>query len=183
MGSVPVQQWKLLLAAIATGTFPEAIALMIIREPVMSDDGGLGLLLLGPSGGRPVLDAVPLLPQHRQVARPERETVVEAQPVTGAERDRKVDEVRARRRARSAATTWRTSASACSGCATTPAERLSLDVLQAEQLHVHRSGAAGGGAPGTEAEHPRVEQVAAMAAPGDAIVDHQRGDHLRHASS
>ena len=30
MGSVPVQQWKLLLAAIATGTFLEAIALMII---------------------------------------------------------------------------------------------------------------------------------------------------------
>jgi ribosomal protein S27E len=30
MGSVPVQQWKLLLAAIATGTFLEAIALIII---------------------------------------------------------------------------------------------------------------------------------------------------------
>jgi hypothetical protein len=30
MGSVPVQQWKLLTAALATGTFLEAIALWII---------------------------------------------------------------------------------------------------------------------------------------------------------
>ena len=30
MGSVPVQHWKLLLAALATGTVLEALALMII---------------------------------------------------------------------------------------------------------------------------------------------------------
>ena len=40
MGSVPVQQWKLLLAALTVGTFLEAIAIWILAH-LMSDDGGL----------------------------------------------------------------------------------------------------------------------------------------------
>jgi hypothetical protein len=32
MGSVPVQQWKLLLAALTTGTFIEGIALWILAN-------------------------------------------------------------------------------------------------------------------------------------------------------
>ena len=69
MGSVPVQQWKLLLAALTVGTFLEAIALWILVSYVMSDDSGLWLLAAGPAGATgAVLGAVPVLPQHRQVA-------------------------------------------------------------------------------------------------------------------
>lgn len=89
----------------------------------MSDDGGLGLLLLGPAGAVGLYWM--LYRYYRNTDKShafERETLVEAQPVTGAERDRRSAGSRYPR-ARSAATTWRTSASACSGCATTPAER------------------------------------------------------------
>ena len=61
----------------------------------MSDDGGLALLLLGPAGGAGLYWM--LYRYYRNTDKShafERETVVEAQPVTGAERDRKVDEVK-----------------------------------------------------------------------------------------
>lgn len=61
----------------------------------MSDDGGLGLLLLGPAGAVGLYWM--LFRYYRNTDKShafERETVVEAQPVTGAERDRKVDEVK-----------------------------------------------------------------------------------------
>ena len=61
----------------------------------MSDDGGLGLLLLGPAGAVGLYWM--LYRYYRNTDKShafERETVVEAQPVTGAERDRKVDEVK-----------------------------------------------------------------------------------------
>jgi hypothetical protein len=61
----------------------------------MSDDGGLALLLLGPAGGAGLYWM--LYRYYRNTDKShafERETRVEAQPVTGAEQDRKVDEVR-----------------------------------------------------------------------------------------
>ncbi len=61
----------------------------------MSDDGGLGLLLLGPAGAVGLYWM--LYRYYRNTDKShafERETVVEAQPVTGAERDRKIDEVK-----------------------------------------------------------------------------------------
>ena len=67
----------------------------------MSDDGGLALLLLGPAGG-----ACRYWLLHRSYRNTdkshafERETVVDAKPVTGAERDRKVDEIKGTRESR-----------------------------------------------------------------------------------
>ena len=61
----------------------------------MSDDGGLGLLLLGPAGAVGLYWM--LYRYYRNTDKShafERETMVEARPVTGAERDRKVDEVK-----------------------------------------------------------------------------------------
>ena len=61
----------------------------------MSDDGGLALLLLGPAGGAGLYWA--LYRYYRNTDKShafERETVVDAKPVTGSERDRKVDEVK-----------------------------------------------------------------------------------------
>ena len=61
----------------------------------MSDDGGLGLLLLGPAGAVGLYWM--LYRYYRNTDKShafERETKVDAQPVTGAERDRKVDEVK-----------------------------------------------------------------------------------------
>ena len=61
----------------------------------MSDDGGLALLLLGPAGGGGLYWM--LYRYYRNTDKShafERETEVKAQPVTGAERDRKVDEVK-----------------------------------------------------------------------------------------
>ncbi len=61
----------------------------------MSDDNSLALLLLGPASGVGLYWA--LYRYYRNTDKShafERETVVEAQPVTGAERDRKVDEVK-----------------------------------------------------------------------------------------
>ena len=60
----------------------------------MSDDGGLALLLLGPAGGAGLYWM--LYRYYRNTDKShafERETEIKAQPVTGADRDRKVDEV------------------------------------------------------------------------------------------
>lgn len=62
----------------------------------MSDDGGLWLLLLGPAGATGLYWA--LYRYYRNTDKShayERETAIEAQPVTGT--DRKVDEVRGTR--------------------------------------------------------------------------------------
>jgi hypothetical protein len=84
MGSVPVQQWKLLLAALTVGTILEASHLDI--GPHLMSDEAARIACARPGGRRrPVLGAVSLLPQHRQVACFERETKVEAKPVTGSD--------------------------------------------------------------------------------------------------
>ena len=67
----------------------------------MSDDGGLALLLLGPAGGAGLYWA--LYRYYRNTDKShafERETVVDAKPVTGAEKDHKVDEVKGTRETR-----------------------------------------------------------------------------------
>ena len=67
----------------------------------MSDDGGLWLLLLGPAGATGLYWM--LYRYYRNTDKShafERETVVDAQPVTGMERDHKVDEVRGTRETR-----------------------------------------------------------------------------------
>ena len=64
----------------------------------MSDDGGLALLLLGPAGGAGLYWM--LYRYYRNTDKShafERETEVESQPVTGAEDDRKVDEIKGTR--------------------------------------------------------------------------------------
>ena len=61
----------------------------------MSDDGGLALLLLGPAGGAGLYWM--LYRYYRNTDKShafERETEVVAQPVSGMEADRRVDEVR-----------------------------------------------------------------------------------------
>ncbi|HSD18125.1 MAG TPA: hypothetical protein VLC71_12820 [Thermomonas sp.] len=67
----------------------------------MSDDGGLALLLLGPAGGAGLYWA--LYRYYRNTDKShafERETVVESKPVTGAENDTKIDEVKGTRESR-----------------------------------------------------------------------------------
>lgn len=64
----------------------------------MSDDGSLALLLLGPAGATGLYWM--LYRYYRNTDKShafERETKVEAKPVTGAERDHKVDEVKGTR--------------------------------------------------------------------------------------
>ena len=64
----------------------------------MSDDGGLALLLLGPAAGAGLYWM--LYRYYRNTDKShafERETEIKAQPVTGADRDRKVDEVKGTR--------------------------------------------------------------------------------------
>ena len=64
----------------------------------MSDDGGLALLLLGPAGGAGLYWM--LYRYYRNTDKShafERETERKAQPVTGADRDPKVDEVKGTR--------------------------------------------------------------------------------------
>lgn len=61
----------------------------------MSDDGGLWLLALGPAGATGLYWA--LYRYYRNTDKShafERETAVEAKPVTGFENDRKVDEIK-----------------------------------------------------------------------------------------
>lgn len=67
----------------------------------MSDDGGLWLLLLGPAGATGLYWA--LYRYYRNTDKShafERETAVDAKPVSGAESDHKVDEVRRTRETR-----------------------------------------------------------------------------------
>ena len=64
----------------------------------MSDDGGLALLLLGPAGGAGLYWM--LYRYYRNTDKShafERETEIKAPPVTGADRDRKVGEVKGTR--------------------------------------------------------------------------------------
>ena len=67
----------------------------------MSDDGGLAILLLGPAGATGLYWA--LYRYYRNTDKShafERETAVEAKPVTGSDQDRKVDEVKGTRETR-----------------------------------------------------------------------------------
>lgn len=67
----------------------------------MSDDGGLALLLLGPAGGTGLYWM--LYRYYRNTDKShafERETAVDAKPVTGADQDRKVDEIKGTRESR-----------------------------------------------------------------------------------
>lgn len=61
----------------------------------MSDDGGMALLLLGPAGATGLYWM--LYRYYRNTDKShafERETKVDAKPVTGSDQDRKVDEVK-----------------------------------------------------------------------------------------
>lgn len=67
----------------------------------MSDNGGMALLLLGPAGAAGLYWM--LYRYYRNTDKShafERETSVDAQPVTGANNDRKVDEVKGTRERR-----------------------------------------------------------------------------------
>jgi len=67
----------------------------------MSDDGGLWLLALGPAGAAGLYWA--LYRHYRNTDKShafERETRIEAKPVTGSECDRKVDEIKGTRQSR-----------------------------------------------------------------------------------
>lgn len=67
----------------------------------MSDDGGLAMLLLGPAGGAGLYWA--LYRYYRNTDKShafERETAVEAKPVTGSQHDTKVDEIKGTRETR-----------------------------------------------------------------------------------
>ena len=67
----------------------------------MSEDSGLWLLAAGPAGAAALYWA--LYRYYRNTDKShafERETTVDAKPVTGAERDRKVDEVKGTRETR-----------------------------------------------------------------------------------
>ena len=67
----------------------------------MSNDSGLALLLLGPAGAAGLYWA--LYRYYRNTDKShafERETAVEAKPVTGSERDRKVDDIKGTRESR-----------------------------------------------------------------------------------
>jgi len=67
----------------------------------MSDDGGLALLLLGPAGGAGLYWAIYRYYRNTDKSHAfERETAVEAKPVTGADNDRKVDEIKGTRETR-----------------------------------------------------------------------------------
>lgn len=67
----------------------------------MSDDGGLALLLLGPAGATGLYWFIYRYYRNTDKSHAfERETTVDAKPVTGAEQDRKVDEVTGTRESR-----------------------------------------------------------------------------------
>ena len=64
----------------------------------MSDDNGLWLLALGPTGAAALYGAIYRYYRNTDKSHAfERETEVEAGPVAGAENDRKVDEVKGTR--------------------------------------------------------------------------------------
>ena len=67
----------------------------------MSDDGGLALLLLGPAGATGLYWM--LYRHYRNTDKShafERETTVDAKPVSGSDQDRKMDEVKGTRETR-----------------------------------------------------------------------------------
>ena len=67
----------------------------------MSDDGGLALLLLGPAGATGLYWFIYRYYRNTDKSHAfERETAVDAKPVTGADQDRKVDEVKGTRETR-----------------------------------------------------------------------------------
>ena len=67
----------------------------------MSDDGGLWLLLSGPAGATALYWALYRFYRNTDKSHGfERETKVDAQPVTGLESDRKVDEIEGTQRSR-----------------------------------------------------------------------------------
>jgi len=67
----------------------------------MSDDGGLALLLLGPAGATGLYWFIYRYYRNTDKSHAfERETTVDAKPVTGAEQDRKVDEIKGTRETR-----------------------------------------------------------------------------------
>jgi hypothetical protein len=67
----------------------------------MSDDGGLALLLLGPAGATGLYWYIYRYYRNTDKSHAfERETIVEAKAVTGADQDRKVDEVKGTRETR-----------------------------------------------------------------------------------
>lgn len=67
----------------------------------MSDDGSLALLLLGPAGATGLYWFIYRYYRNTDKSHAfERETRVDAKPVTGAEQDRKVDEVKGTRETR-----------------------------------------------------------------------------------
>jgi hypothetical protein len=64
----------------------------------MSDDGSLALLLLGPAGATGLYWYIYRYYRNTDKSHAfERETTVDAAPVTGAEQDRKIDEVKGTR--------------------------------------------------------------------------------------
>lgn len=67
----------------------------------MSDDGSLALLLLGPAGATGLYWFIYRYYRNTDKSHAfERETTVDAKPVTGADQDRKVDEVKGTRETR-----------------------------------------------------------------------------------
>lgn len=67
----------------------------------MSDDGGLALLLLGPAGATGLYWYIYRYYRNTDKSHAfERETIVEAKAVTGADQDRKVDELKGTRETR-----------------------------------------------------------------------------------
>ena len=67
----------------------------------MSDDGGLWLLALGPAGATALYWTLYRFYRNTDKSHAfERETAVDAKPVTGADQDRKVDEIKGTRESR-----------------------------------------------------------------------------------
>ena len=67
----------------------------------MSDDGSLALLLLGPAGGTGLYWMIYRYYRNTDKSHAfERETKIDAEPVTGVEQDRKVDRITGTRESR-----------------------------------------------------------------------------------
>lgn len=97
MGSVPIQKWKLLLAALTIGTIADVIAWWITMRLDMDNSGDF-LLLVGTISALYFYRA--LYRYYRNTDKShafERETAVEVITLSGSEHDRKVDEIRGTR--------------------------------------------------------------------------------------